>query len=209
MPRDARGNVIPGSYGPTGPGGTQAPTGRGPTGQEVGDLTTMLKGMAKGGSPGFASSRRTAAPMKSVGTPVVGGGRNRRGRDTQFRGAETRVSRPRGGGKGGPVRRRGQRPSIGGASAAGRGPATAGPPMGTNDPNSFRPPRPMGGPGGPPGLGPQGPQGTPPGQPMGASVAGAASPIARAAMGGAPAMPGVRRPQRPGGMLGAAQNRRV
>jgi hypothetical protein len=198
MPRDRHGNVIEGSYGPTGaPSGQRAASPPPASTKEVGDLTSLLKQAAKGGTPGFASSRRSAAPMKSVGTPGIGGKRNRRGRDTQFRGAETRVSRPRSGkssGRSGVQRRGAQSP---------RGAATAGPPMSPNDPSSFRPPIPAT-PSAQSGRAalPSAPGQAPPGAPMGASVAGAASPIARAAMSGAPAVPGVRRPTRPGGMLG-------
>ena len=176
MPLDRHGNEIPGSYGPTG-----APTGRrsasppAATNREVTDLTSLLKKQMKGGTPTFAGSRRSAAPMRSVGTPSIGGKRSRRGRDTMYQGAETRVSRPRAGrksGKSGVSRRGAQAPP----SAASAKPAMAGPAITPNDPNSF--------------------------QPAGASAAAGGADIARAAMSGAPAMPGVRRPTRPGGMLG-------
>jgi len=195
MPIDAQGRPLPYN------GAAGGPAAGGPSG-----LADLLKKAAAGRSPTFAGSRATAAPMKST-TPVIGGKSGpRRG---LAKAATPRVSRPRGGGSGRGipgVKRRGKgSPIAGPADARASRPAQAGPSLTPNDPNSFRPPRPMGGPGGPPGGGPPG---MPPGQPMGASAAGAASPIARAAMGGAPAMPGVRRPQRPGGMLGAAQNRR-
>ena len=108
------------------------------------DVGALLQQLLGGGqNPGFASTRTTAAPMTSVGTPAIGGLQRvgRRGRDTQFQGAETRAGRAGGNRTAAPgvsrAKRRGTPPGMTGSGGGSAQPARAGQPITHNDPHDF------------------------------------------------------------------------